>query len=176
MANSRHNYAFLAFFLVKQEESRIFIYNLLLFVCIGFGLALGRGSADALLFKRYGIEYLPIVYIFSAIVLSISCIFYSSFVDRLSSERFFKYLLGILASSLLIIGVLMRLVAPDWIYPIYYIIYEVASELLLIHAGLYLNQNLDPIQAKRLVPLIFGGLQIGVILGVTYHSPQERPL
>ena len=67
--------------------------------------------------------------------------------------------------ALVLVWALMQLTAVDWVYPLYYVVYEVASELVLIHAGLYLNQNLDALQSKRLVPLIFGGSQTGVILG-----------
>ncbi|MCW8964841.1 MAG: MFS transporter [Gammaproteobacteria bacterium] len=152
-------------FLVKPEESRVVIYNLVLFVFLGVGLALGRGTADALFFKRYGIEHLPWVYVLSALSLAASCTLYAAFADRLSSERFFKYILGVLSVALLLVWALMQFPDNDWSYPLYYVVYEVASELILIHAGLYLNQNLNALQAKRLVPLIFGGSQVGVILG-----------
>lgn len=152
-------------FLIKPSETRVVLYYLGLFVFLGIGLALGRGTADALLFKRYGIEYLPVVYVFSAIALAASCTVYASYADRLSAERFFKYILAVLAVALVLVWALMQLTAVDWVYPLYYVVYEVASELVLIHAGLYLNQNLDALQSKRLVPLIFGGSQTGVILG-----------
>ena len=151
--------------LIKPNESRIVAYNLGLFVFLGVGLALGRGTADALFFKRYGIEHLPWVYVLSALSLAASCTVYAAFADRLSSERFFKYILGGLSVSLLLVWALMQFPDNDWSYPLYYVVYEVASELTLIHAGLYLNQNLNALQAKRLVPLIFGGSQVGVILG-----------
>lgn len=152
-------------FLVKQNELDLVVYNLGLFLLLGVGLAIGRGTADALLFKRYGIEYLPVVYVLSALALAASCTLYASFADRLSSERFFKYILATLAAALIVVRLLMMVPSADWVYPLYYVVYEVASELVLIHAGLYLNQNFDALQAKRLVPLVFGGSQIGVILG-----------
>jgi ATP/ADP translocase len=152
-------------FLVKPNESRVVVFNLVLFVFLGIGLALGRGTADALFFKRYGIEHLPWVYVLSALSLAVSCTLYAAFADRLSSERFFSYILGTLAVMLFMVWALMRLPGNDWLYPLYYVVYEIASELVLIHAGLYLNQNLNALQAKRLVPLIFGGSQVGVIFG-----------
>lgn len=152
-------------FLVEPGESRVVLHNLGLFIFLGVGLALGRGTADALLFKRYGIEYLPVVYVFSSLALAASCTFYASYADRISSERLFKYILGTLAAALVLIWAMMRFPAAQWVYPLYYVVYEVASELILIHAGLYLSQNLDMLQSKRLVPLIFGGSQTGVIIG-----------
>jgi ATP/ADP translocase/HEAT repeat protein len=151
--------------LIRPNESRIVVYNLGLFVFLGVGLAIGRGTADALFFKRYGIEHLPVVYVLSALSLVVVCTLYAAYADRLSSERFFKYILGILVISLLSVWALMRAPGNDLAYPLYYVVYEIASELILIHAGLYLNQNLDSLQAKRLVPLIFGGSQVGIIIG-----------
>lgn len=152
-------------FLVNPNETRVVLYYLILFVFLGVGVALGRGSADALFFKRYGIEHLPVVYVLSALALAVSCTLYAAFADRLSSERFLKYILAILSVLLFAVWALMNMPDVDWAYPLYYVLYEVASELVLIHAGLYLNQNLDALQSKRLVPLIFGGSQVGIILG-----------
>lgn len=151
--------------LIQPHETRPMLYYLGLFMLLGAGLALGRGTADALFFKRYGIDNLPFIYVLSALALAASCTLYASFADRLSSERLFRYILGALGALLLLAWGLMQLTDSDWPYPLYYVVYEVASELVLIHAGLYLNQNLDALQAKRLVPLIFGGSQVGVIVG-----------
>ena len=152
-------------FLIQPHEVRPVFYHLGLFMLLGAGMALGRGTADALFFKRYGIDNLPFIYVLSALALAASCTLYASFADRLSSERLFRYILGVLGALLLLVWSLMQLTDSDWPYPLYYVVYEVASELVLIHAGLYLNQNLDALQAKRLVPLIFGGSQVGVIAG-----------
>ena len=70
-----------------------------------------------------------------------------------------------LVVALVLVWAVMLFPDAEWVYPLYYVIYEVASELILIHAGLYLSQNLDMLQSKRLVPLIFGGSQAGVIVG-----------
>ena len=51
------------------------------------------------------------------------------------------------------------------VYPVYYLIYEVSSEVLLVHAALYMNQNMTTLQAKRLAPLVYAGAQIGTIIG-----------
>jgi hypothetical protein len=56
-------------------------------------------------------------------------------------------------------------IAAPLLFPIYFLFYEVVSEVLLIHSAVYLNQNLNTLQAKRLSPIIFSGLQIGTILG-----------
>jgi hypothetical protein len=51
------------------------------------------------------------------------------------------------------------------VYPVYYMLYEVASEVLLVHAALYMSQNMNTLQAKRLTPLYYAGAQAGNVLG-----------
>lgn len=53
----------------------------------------------------------------------------------------------------------------DVIYPVYFLVYEVVSEVLLVHCTIYIAQNHDVMQAKRLTPIILGGWQTGSIIG-----------
>ncbi len=150
---------------VRPGERRLAAYLVLTFFLLSAGLAVGRGSADALFFKRYGIEYLPLVFLALSGLLAAAGTVYAAFVDRVPAER----------SGLVIGIVLVVLLAAGWwgmtatqaeaLYPAYYLTYEVASELLLVHAPLYLSQNLDTQAAKRLSPLVFAGGQVGTVSG-----------
>ena len=160
--------------LVQANEISHVRYFFFLFMLIGCGMALGRGTTDALFFKRYGIEFLPMMYIILGFFLSTVSIVYAAYSDRISSERFF-YILFI-TFIILLVGAWGFMVFPltDVVYPAYFLIYEIASELLLVHAALYLSQNFLSMQSKRLMPLIFAGTQIGVIIGglfLAYASP-----
>jgi len=160
--------------LVQDNEISHVRYFFFLFMLIGSGMALGRGTTDALFFKRYGIEFLPTMYIILGFFLSTVSIVYAAYSDRISSERFF-YILFV-TFIILLIGAWVLMVFPlsDVVYPAYFLIYEIASELLLVHAALYLSQNFLSMQSKRLMPLIFAGTQIGVIIGglfLAYAAP-----
>jgi len=162
------------FFLVKEDEHYSTAYFLVLFLLIGAGLAVGRGSADTLFFKRYGIEYLPVMYISFGILLSIVSAMYAAFADRIAAEKFFVVIIA--ATTILLLGCWVLISVLQWsnAYPLYYLVYEVASELLMMHALLYVNQNLETMQAKRLTPLIFAAAQSGKIIGglaLTFASP-----
>lgn len=152
-------------FLVKPGERAQLGYFFLVFLILGAGLALGRGSADALFFKRYGIEHLPAVYAMLAVVLGLGIISYASWADRLSSERFLQTLTGILMAVLLVCWQFMRSTGGSAIYPVYYMVFELASELLPLHFMLYIGQNFETLQAKRLMPVIFAGAQVGRMVG-----------
>jgi len=151
--------------LVRRGEYAQVTYLFTLFVTIGVGMALGRGTADALFFKRYGIEYLPAMYVLVSFLLSGVSVIYAAFVDMIPAERFFKILFGTLAGLLVANWMAITSGGSDWVYPAYFLLYEVASELLLVHGALYLGQNLVQTQSKRLTPLILAGQQVGVITG-----------
>lgn len=164
------------FFLIGDRELPQVFYFYCLYFLIGAGMALGRGTADALFFKRYGIEYLPLMYIIVSITLCISSILYASLADRIPAEKFFKYLFTTLIIIIFINWLLMTNTDSRFSYPLYFVIYEVASELLVIHAAHYFSQNFDTLQTKRLSPIIMSGSQIGVIFGGVFLASTSHIL
>jgi hypothetical protein len=154
-----------SFFLIQENEVPQVKYFLLLFVLIGTGLALGRGTTDALFFKRYGIEYLPIMYLILSVALCFFSIIYATVADRFPAEKIFRYLFITLCGMLVVNWVMMSFTDLDIVYPIYFLLYEIASEIFIIHAAHYLSQNFLLVQSKRLTPLIMAGTQVGIILG-----------
>ncbi|GMR19902.1 MAG: hypothetical protein BMS9Abin36_0497 [Gammaproteobacteria bacterium] len=152
-------------FLIRPSERWLVLYFITIFLLIGCGLALGRGSADVLFFKRYGVEYLPVMFIIFGALLAVISMMYAAYADRIPSERFFQAVFAILAVSLLTSWALITFSNLEIAYPLYFLVYEVVSELLLMHALFYMSQNLETQQAKRLTPLIFAAAQFGKILG-----------
>lgn len=153
------------FFLIKEDELPQVGYFLLFFFLIGAGLALGRGTTDALFFKRYGIQYLPVMYLILAGLLMTVTMVYAAFADRLPAERLFKVFL--VSGFFLLLGhwALISFSVTEAAFPAYFLLYEVTSDLLVLHFSLYVNQNFETLQAKRLLPLVFGGAQLGTIAG-----------
>lgn len=154
-----------AFFLIKEDELPQVGYFLLFFFLIGAGLALGRGTTDALFFKRYGLQYLPVMYLILAGLLMAVTMVYAAFADRLPAERLFKVFF--VSIFFLLIGnwVLIAFAVSEVAFPVYFLLFELTSDLLILHFSLYVNQNFETLQAKRLLPLVFGGAQLGTIVG-----------
>ena len=151
--------------LIKHGEQQQVFYFLILFFFVGTGMAVGRSASEALFFKRYGIEYLPLMFIINSVLLCAISILYAAFVDLLPSEKFYKILFIVLALSLLGNWYAATFSTTTLVYPAFFLLYEVASELLLIHCAVYINQNLLQTQSKRLTPVILAGHQTGVISG-----------
>lgn len=151
--------------LIRPNERSIVQFFFVVFFLVGFGLSLGRGTADALFFKRYGIEYLPVMFSITGALLAVVFTLYSAFVDQLSSNKLLTRLLFTSGLVVIISWLVMSLSQSEQIYPIYFLIYEVISEVLILHLSLYVAQNFSTQQAKRLIPLILAGTQSGYIVG-----------
>jgi ATP/ADP translocase/HEAT repeat protein len=151
--------------LIEEEEAGTVFYFLALLLVIGAGMALGRATANALFLKRIGIDYLPVLYLAQGATSFVASLFYVGIADLISAERFFKTFFAVLATSVLAFWLLISLSDSPVLFPAYFLFYEVVSEVLLIHSALYLSQNLNTLQAKRLSPVILSGMQIGTVLG-----------
>ncbi len=86
--------------LIREGERSNVLYILFLFMLISTGMAIGRGTADALFLKRLGIEYLPLMYIFQGLLLAGVGIVYAAFADRIPAEKFFRALFAALIAGL----------------------------------------------------------------------------
>ncbi|MGD8933321.1 MAG: hypothetical protein PVF35_00975 [Gammaproteobacteria bacterium] len=157
-------------FLIEEDEAGTVSYFFLFLVIVGFGMALGNATANALFLKRFGIDYLPLMYLVQGFACFVASLLYTSIADVISAERLFKILFAMLATAVLVFWLLILQDPDPILYPFYFLFYEVNSEILLIHSALYLNQNLNTLQAKRLSPIIFSGQQIGIILGGLFLS------
>jgi hypothetical protein len=151
--------------LIHAGERGNVLFFLLFFLLLSAGMAIGRSSADALFFKRVGIEYLPLMYIVQSLLLAAVSLVYTAFADLIPAERFFRNLFTVLIVLVLGSWVVIHTSDTTLVYPVYYLVYEVSSEVLLVHAALYMNQNMTTLQAKRLAPLVYAGAQIGTIVG-----------
>ena len=151
--------------LIREDERPTVLYFIALIGVIGAGLAFGRGSADALFFKRYGVEHLPAMYALLGLVLSVTSVTYAAYADRLASERLAIVVLAVLAALIGVSWWLISFTSVAAAYPVYFLLYQVASDLLVVHVSLYMAQNFDTLQSKRLFPLLFAALKAGRILG-----------
>ena len=151
--------------LVKQSEWPRLSYFFLLFFVISAGLAIGRGTADALFLKRFGIQYLPVMYVAIGVLMMLISTVYAAYADRMSPERAFYVMLGGLAVMLGANWYLMTLKIDAVAYPLYFLAFEISSEVLFMHATLYFGANFDGEQSKRLLPITLAGLQLGEMCG-----------
>lgn len=151
--------------MLRPGEGRKTLYFLLLNILLGCGMAIGRASSEALFFSRVGVDKLPMFYILLSLTLFLASLIYAVFVDRWSAERLMRGFVIVLLVLLFGNGLLIQLSEGAASYYGYFLLYELVSEILLIHMAHYLGQNLDLGQGKRLMPTILAGTQIGIVVG-----------
>lgn len=151
--------------MVKEAERSLFLFYIAVFVFIGVGLSIGRGSVTALFLKRYGVQYLPVMYAALSVFMTAASLTYAAYVDRITSERLFVRMLAVLSVLITFLWGGMSFTSAEWVYPAYYLLFELASELLIIHAKLYMEQNFDGLQLQRLASPMFASVSIGKVLG-----------
>lgn len=150
---------------IEVREIRAFGYFALLFFLLGAGLALGRGSSNSLFLKRFGVAHLPETYAIIGLTLFVASMGYAALADRLRPERLLWGVLLVLAALLGVNWTLIVYTDLMFAYPVYFIIFELVSELLALHATLYFSCNFDSLQVKRLLPLGLASLQAGGMCG-----------
>ena len=74
--------------LIREGERDNVVYFLLFFLLVSAGMAVGRGTADALFLKRLGIEYLPVMYMVQSLLLAAVSITYAAYADRIPAESY----------------------------------------------------------------------------------------
>ena len=145
------------------------IYLSLLYLVVGMGMAIGRGSSDTLFFKRFGVEYLPQMFFLTSLLLVFFSAAYAEFADRMHPARMFKYVLALTGIFLVVTWDWMHRGNSNTAFAVYLLGYGVVSEILVVHFNLYVAGFLDVSQAKRLSPLINAASRLGgVVGGVTF--------
>lgn len=151
-------------FNVHDEEIGLFMWTVaLLFLVRSSGIFLNNYAETAFL-KRYGVEYMPIVNMISAVVTFLIMGGITGFMTRLPGARLLARLFVFCGLSVAGIRALIPL-GIDLVYPALFVLksqYEVLLALLFWNLA---NDLFNTRQSKRLFPLITAGGVIGQILG-----------
>lgn len=150
---------------IRKGEGPYLYYLGLLAVTFGLGMALGRSSSDALFFKRFGVQYLPQMFFITSIVLMLASVGYAEIVDRLRPGRVLQIMAVIMPLLLGGNWLFMHFADNAYAFAVYFLIYAVSSEILLVHFNYYAGSFFDPQQGKRLFPIINAATRLGAVLG-----------
>jgi len=140
-------------------------YFFLLLLLIGFGMAIARGVSNSLFLKRYGVEFLPVIFLIQGLTLGTLSLVYATVADRYRPESVMKAILLIVIGTVMALWIAARMGAPDIVWGMVYLLYVTASETLAMHATLYVGATFFGEQAKRLAPIAFAGGPLGDVLG-----------
>src|SRR5512142_3466463 len=79
---------------VKREEGRLALLVSLLFLCVQAGQGLGDNAAAALFFLRFGVDFLPYMYVLLGAFTFALTLGYAAGLARLEHRRLFRVLMA----------------------------------------------------------------------------------
>ena len=126
-----------------------------LFCVVGFFIA-ARVARDSLFLSRYSVDYLPMMYIWVALGVSLQSYLYSKIADRFRRDRLVVVSLAVILVLLLLARQMLSW-AGDWLYPLLYVFVELAGTLLIIQVWTMANDVFTTREAKRLFSIVGAG-------------------
>ena len=136
----------------------------LLFACVQAGQGLGENAASALFLLRFGVSYLPYLFIAAGALTFIVTMTYSAGLGEAQKGRFFtRLMLG--SALLLIIERLAILLSFPFLYPLVWLTVSALSGVLGTMIWNAAGEVCDARQAKRLFPLFTSAGILGSVAG-----------
>jgi len=149
---------------IHEEEIGLFLWSALLFFLIRNSNIIFNNFAETAFLKRYGVEYLPIVYMVNAISTFFFMGFLTGFMEKMPGSRLLTYMLLIFGS--IVAG--LRFLIPlefDLLYPVLFVLKSQFEVLLALVFWNLANDLFNTRQSKRIFPLISAGGVLGAIIG-----------
>ncbi len=162
-----------AFLQVRAGEGRLVALVAALFALIEAGKGIGANAADALFFRRFGVENLPFMFVLLGAASFVAALAYTASLGRFPKRRFFSTLLVILAIVLLVERAAIILGLPA-LYPVVWITINILSSVLGILTWNVAGEVCDARQAKRLFSLFVSAGILGGVLGNFVTGPAAR--
>ena len=149
---------------VRLDESRLVILVALLFACIQAGQGMGDNAASALFLLRFGVDYLPYMYIAAGVLTFVITMAYSAGLGRFEKGRFFLWVISAFAVLLILERAAITLDLP-FLYPALWLTINGMGGILGTFVWNLAGEVCDARQAKRLFPLFTSAGILGSVLG-----------
>jgi len=149
---------------VRAEEGRLVTLVAILFACIQAGQGMGDNAATALFLLRYGVDFLPYMYLFLGALTFASTLAYSAALGRFDKGKFFS---GLIAGfiGLLLLERAAILLHSQLLYPVLWLTINGVGMLLGTFVWNMAGEVCDTRQAKRLFPLFTSAGILGSVVG-----------
>ncbi|MEY2817513.1 MAG: hypothetical protein RL275_976, partial [Chloroflexota bacterium] len=151
-------------FSIKPGEGRMssLMVGIMLFCAIG--AALGGTGIEALFFARFGVDYLPFMYIGLGITAMITSFIVTAALGRFP-KRIVYVAIPILIAVILVAARFALISKQVWLYPALWLGKEVLNALVSLMIWGIAGVVCDARQAKRLFPLFNASFILGQVIG-----------
>ncbi len=149
---------------VRPGEGRMAALLMGLMLFTSAGGSIGGNGIEALFFSRFGVQFLPYMYVALGVITLVTSLSITALLGRVARERL--YLILPLVLALLLIGerVLLTL-HQSWVYPVLWLGMNVKGSLQGLLTWGLAGLACDTRQAKRLFPLFSAGGILGAVVG-----------
>jgi HEAT repeat protein len=149
---------------IRPGEGRTSSLVIGVMLLTAMGASLGGTGIDALFFARFGVEYLPYMYMGLGITSMTMSFGVTALLSRL--PRQFLYLgIPLLLSTLLVVARFALLSGASWLYPALWLGKEVLNIFITLVIWGMAGVVFDTRQAKRLFPLFNASRILGYVVG-----------
>jgi HEAT repeat protein/ATP/ADP translocase len=149
---------------LRPQEGRLVLLVAILFACIQAGQGMGDNAASALFLLRYGVDFLPYMYLFLGALTFVTTLIYSAALGRFDKGKFFSSLITAFI-GLLILERLAILFPFALLYPVLWLTVNGMSMILGTFVWNLAGEVCDARQAKRLFPLFTSAGILGSVVG-----------
>lgn len=149
---------------VRPGEGRVVALLVGVMFLTSAGGSIGGNGIDALFFSRFGVRFLPHMYIALAAVTLVTSLGVTVLLARVAHDRLFLALSLVIAGALLLERALVELDLP-FVYPVLWLGMNVKGALQALLTWGLAGLACDTRQAKRLFPLFGAGGILGAVAG-----------
>ncbi|MCG8618228.1 MAG: cyclic nucleotide-binding protein, partial [Desulfobacterales bacterium] len=149
---------------VHEEELSLFLWSMLLLMLLRSSGIILNNFAETAFLKRYGVEYLPVVYMLNSVITFVVMARLSALMARLEGNQILSYVLIFCAVSMVVLRFILSL-DFSLIYPLLFVLKAQFDILLGLLFWNLANDLFNVRQSKRLFPLIVAGGVTGEIIG-----------
>lgn len=160
---------------IQPDEMRLFLWTAGLVLLIRASSIIFNNFGETAFLKRFGVEFLPLVYMANSIVTFVIMGAMTGMMTRLPSARMLGGMLLFCGAS---VAALRLVVIGDFefIYPVIFLLKAQYEALLSLVFWNLANDLFNTRQSKRIFPLVTAGGVIGGILGSFGTPPLARAI
>ena len=149
---------------IRQGEGRTASLTIGVMLFTSMGAALGGTGIEALFFARFGVEYLPYMFVGLGITSMIMSFGVTALLSRIPRQVLY-IAVPLLISVLLVVARFALLTGANWLYPVLWLGKEVLNILVSLVIWGIAGVVCDTRQAKRLFPLFNASRILGQVIG-----------
>src|SRR4030095_15408818 len=149
---------------IKSGESRMASLMIGIMLFTAMGAALGGTGIEALFFARFGVEYLPYMFVGLGVISMIMSFGFSAALGSIP-RRILYLSIPFFIAVILIVARLVLFTKLSWLYPALWLGKEILNFLIGILIWGIAGVVCDTRQAKRLFPLFNASRILGQVIG-----------